>query len=430
VVVLALLGVGLPAPGAAQEPPTPLGLSEVYRALDETSPRIRAARAAATASEARIGRARRPPDPELQFGLMNRELPGFAPDDPLGMNQIQLMQMIPIAGKLRLAGQVARAQAASADQRAQEVRWEQRARAAMAFYELYQTDQSLVVALGTQRLLRDLARTAETMYAVGEGRQADVLRAQVEAARMTEEIVRMEAMRSSAAARLNALLDRPPETVVPSPVLPAFPPALPARDSLERLADGNRPMIKAGAEDLRAAESAVVLARREIWPDLQVGVQYGWIGMEGETDHMLSLMLGFQVPIWAGSRQLAARREMEAMREMAIADLAGMRADTRGRVGELLADIGQGETLGRLYRTTVLPQADANVASALSAYRVGGVDFMTILEAQMSVNRYRQELFRIEAARGRALAELEMLTGTELMDPDDAPGRAIPGGDR
>jgi cobalt-zinc-cadmium efflux system outer membrane protein len=173
-----------------------------------------------------------------------------------------------------------------------------------------------------------------------------------------------------------------------------------------------------------------VLARREIWPDLQVGVQYGWIGMEGETDHMLSLMLGFQVPIWAGSRQLAARREMEAMREMAIADLAGMRADTRGRVGELLADIGQGETLGRLYRTTVLPQADANVASALSAYRVGGVDFMTILDAQMSVNRYRQELFRVEAARGRALAELEMLTGTELMDPDDVPGRAIPGGDR
>jgi outer membrane protein TolC len=412
---LALLVLAGSEPLPAQAPGDSLSLSAVYQTIDAGTPRIAAAQAAARAADARIGPARRPPDPELQFGLMNRSLPGFGLDEVLGMNQVQLMQMIPIAGKLGLAARVERARAASADARAAEVRWEERSRAAMAFYELYEADQSIVVARETQQLLRNLVKTTATMYAVGEGRQPDVLRAQVELARMTEELVRMEAMRTATASRLNAVLDRPADASVASPALPVFPPALPPRDSLERLALANRPMLQAGAEDVHAAEAAERLARREIWPDLQLGVQYGWRPMDDGTDHMASLMVGVRLPIWAGSRQLAMRQETRAMREMAAADLAGMEASTRGRVGELDAEISRARSLLRLYRTTVLPQSDATVASAHAAYRVGGVDFMTLLDARMSTNRYRQEVIRLEAELGRAIAELEMLVAADLL---------------
>jgi outer membrane protein TolC len=64
----------------------------------------------------------------------------------------------------------------------------------------------------------------------------------------------------------------------------------------------------------------------------------------------------------------------------------------------------------------VLPQAEATVASALSAYRVGQVDFMTLLDDRMTVNKYREELATLEADEGKAWAELEMLTGHELLD--------------
>ena len=56
--------------------------------------------------------------------------------------------------------------------------------------------------------------------------------------------------------------------------------------------------------------------------------------------------------------------------------------------------------------------------SSLSAYRVGGVDFMTLLDNQMSVNRYRQELATLDADQGKAWAELETLAGRELFDPN------------
>jgi len=424
--VLALAGAN---PAGAQARPDSLTLQSVYARLDAGTPRIAAALASARAAEARIDPARRPPDPELQLGLMNRSLPGFGLDDVLGMNQIQLMQMIPVAGKLGLAAQVERARSAAAGARADDVRWEERARAAMAFYELYENDQTLGVARETQRLLRDLVTTTSNMYAVGEGRQPDVLRAQVELARMTEDVVRMEAMRAGAAARLNAVLDRPADEPVPSPALPPIPAELPSRDSLERLALVSRPMLRAGGEDVRAAEAAERLAGREIWPDLTLGVQYGWRPMADGTDHMLSLMLGFRLPIWAGSRQLAMRRETRAMRDMADADLAAMAATTRGRVGELDAEVHRDRTLLQLYRTTILPQARTTVASALSAYRVGGVDFMTLLDARMGENRYRQEIARLEADLGRAIAELEMLVATDLLTPA-APQPSAPGDDR
>jgi outer membrane protein TolC len=109
------------------------------------------------------------------------------------------------------------------------------------------------------------------------------------------------------------------------------------------------------------------------------------------------------------------RQETRAMREMAAADLAGMEASTRGRVGELDADISRARSLLNLYRTTVLPQSEATVASALAAYRVGGVDFMTLLDARMGTNRYRQEVIRLEAELGRAIAELEMLVAVDLL---------------
>ena len=405
--------------GAAGSPTLRLG--DVYRALDLANPRIAAAGALARAAQARIAPARRPPDPQLQLGLMNRSLPGFGLSDPLGMNQLQLMQMIPFPGKLGLAGRVASERAAAERARAQDVAWDTRARAAMAFYELYQMDRSLEVADETLRILQDLAIAVSTMYGVGEGRQADVLRAQVELARMTEDITRMQSDRVSAAARLNALLVLDPTVPVASPVRPSFPDTLPPLDTLIAEAERQRPMVQAAEAEVRAAEAGERSARREIWPDFQVGIQYGQRPMEGGgTDRMVSLMLGINLPVFAGSRQLAMRREAVAMRQMAAADLQGMRSDTRSRVAELYAGAERARRLGRLYQGTILPQARTTVASALAAYRVGGVDFMTLLDDQMTVNRYRQDLYALEAQRGQALAELEMILGRPLFNPDDA----------
>ena len=427
--VVASLGGAPPAASQAAAPPTAgLRLGSLYAAAAHSNPRIAAAGALAEAAAARVPGSKRPPDPQLQLGLMNRQLPGLAPMDVLGMNQLQLMQMVPTAGKLGLAGAAAEARAAGARERAVDMRWEVRTRVAAAFYDIYRTERSVEIALATRRLMEDVAATSDAMYRVGETAQADVLKARVEVARMTEEIVAMRAMRQVGLARLSGLLDQPVDSAAGPAQLPAFPSTLPPPDSLIRQAAIARPMVRAGEADLRAAEADTRRAGREIWPDLQVGVQYGQRGGMGGTDRMASLMIGASVPIFAQSRQLKMRDEADAMQAMVAAELAAMRAETRARVGEMYVEWTRARNLSELYQSTILPQARAAVTASLAAYRVGRVNLMTLLDNQTTVNRYAQELAALEAAEGTALAELEMLLGRELFDSNS--GRGAPGGER
>jgi outer membrane protein, heavy metal efflux system len=442
----AALTVTLAPFAAAQSPARHAGemrLGDIYIELKHASPRLAAADALARASAATIPGAGLPPDPQLQLGLMNYRIPGLTQMEPLGMVQLQLMQMLPLGGKLGLSKGIASSRASAQRARAGEVWWETRAEAAMLFYETYQADRGLSVMREALRLLADIRQTAESMYRVGEGRQADVLRAQVEIARMTEDTLRMHAMSDGLAARLNALLDRAAGTPLGVPMIPAFPADVPALDSLQDLAYLGRQMLKAAEDDLRAAEQMDRLARRELYPDLQVGLQLaqgrstmqtrdamGEPMLERRTERMGSLMIGASVPIFAPSRQLRMREEATAMRQMATADVAAMRADTRARLGQAHADLLRARRLSALYRNTILPQSQAAYASSLTAYRVGKVDFMTLLDNQMTVNSYRQELHVLEAAEGKAWAELEMLLGAELLDPNAVAPRQTAGGAR
>ena len=406
----------LVAASAGSQTDSLLSLHSLYAAVDRANPRVRAATELARAAAARVSAATKPPDPELQLGFMNYSLPRLTPDATLGMRQLQLMQMVPLPGKLAAAGDAARARAQAATARAADVRWDVRAAIAMAFYERWSAGERTELARATRRLLEDVAAVATAMYRVGEGRQSDVLRARVEIARMDEEIIRMQVMAESARARLASAVDLPESAVRGTPVLPAFPDSIPERAALTDLALRTRSMLAAGAADVRAVTADERLARRERWPDLQVGVQYSERAMEMGTDRMGSLMVGASLPVFAGSRQLRMREEAAAMRAMAEAELRAMQAETRARVAEVHAELSRARRLGVLYRNTVLPQAEAAAASALASYRSGAVDFMTVIENRMTVNRYREELVTLAAAEGRAWADLEMLVSQSLLE--------------
>lgn len=393
----------------------PLTLSEVYELARERSPMLRAAGALADATATREASAGLPPDPMLQVGVMNFSVPGFDADMPNSMAPaIQAMQVVPFPGKLGLSERMAEQSTSMARASTEETWWEVRSMAARAFFAIYEVDEKLAVMRETLGLLKDFQQVAQAMYSAGTGRQSDVLRANVEVARMDAEIERMVAMRKVAVARLNAVLDRPARTPVPRTRLPALPSASPGQETLRAWAEEGRPLVLRSKTALDRARTREDLARKEIWPNFSVGVQYGQRETDMGTARMASAMIGFSVPIFAGSRQLRLRDEAAAMESMAQAELADVRAQVDAGIGELLAELERARTLVELYRSEILPQADANVESSFSSYRVGSVDFMTLVDAQMSVNRYEQEHYALLADYGRALAELEKTVGREL----------------
>jgi len=411
-----------PTAAAAQAAPASdsLRLDAVVAQVLERSPRLQAMRAGAEAAALRRPEASTLPDPMIQLGVMNLGLPDLRADMPSSMApSVQLMQMIPFPGKLGLKGDIAALDEARAASAADEMAWEMRGMAATMFWELYSLDRRLDVMRETLALLRDFQQVAKAMYVSGMGRQADVLRADVEVARMDGEIRSMEAMRTAMAARLNALRDLPADAPVASPAPGALPGRLPGRDTLVAWAEASRPLLAEGRQAVEQAGSRVDLARRELWPDLTVGVAYGQRGADMGTERMGSAMVGFSLPIFAGRRQHAMRDEALAMRRMADAELGSRRVEVAARVEELLAEADRTRSLTALYRDEILPEARATVESALSSYRVGAVDFMTLVDAQMNVNRFEGELYELVADYGKAVAALESTVARSM--PADEP---------
>jgi outer membrane protein TolC len=405
-----VIATGVAAQAAATDTLTVAGALRIAR---ESNPMLRAARASATAAAERVGPAGALPDPQLQLALMNRMASEFGSTmDPMTMNQVQLMQMLPWPGKLGNAKRAARHTAAAAGADAEEQERMLAAQVRMAYYDVAYADRALEVMERTRGLLRDFTSVATTMYAAGSGIQQDVLRAQVEVARMGEEITRMVQMRIAAAARLNALLGRQATSPIGALELPDLSTGdLPPADTLVAWALGSRPALRAGAERLAAAEASLRAARRELFPDFQVGVQYQ---QRPAFPDMVSVMVGFNVPIFAATKQLPMRREMAAMRDMSQAELLSLRNETIARIIETRARAAQDRALGQLYRTSILPQARSAVQAALSSYRVGRVPFMTLVDNQMTVNRYETEAYRYLADYHQALGELEALVGREV----------------
>jgi outer membrane protein TolC len=422
---VALVAFLVPSASAAQvatgEDPGPdaeaeFTLSDVYALARARNPMLRASAAMAEAAATREASAGLPPDPTLQVGVMNFSLPEFNVDMPNSMApSIQAMQMVPFPGKLGLSERIAEQSTEMARAGADETWWKVRSMAGTAFFGVYEIDRKLGIMRETLGLLKDFQQVAQAMYSAGTGRQSDVLRANVEVARMDAEIEKMVAMRKVASARLNAVLNRPAETPVPAAALPPLPLTTGDQATLRSWAEDSRPRLRQSRTDVERAETRQSLARKQIWPNFSVGVQYGQrdAGAMG-TVRMGSAMIGFSVPIFAKSRQLRQRDEAAAMRSAAEAELTATRAEVDARIGELLAELERVRTLLDLYRDEILPQAEANVESSFSSYRVGSVDFMTLVDAQMTANRYEQDYYTLLADYGRATTNLETTVGREL----------------
>ncbi len=116
-----VLHLGLLTSGVAAQAATvdTLRLAKALEAAQATNPMLKGANHLAAAAAERVGPAGALPDPQLQFGLMNRMVSEFGSTaDPMTMNQVQLMQMLPWPGKLggarRAASHIAAAAAADA----------------------------------------------------------------------------------------------------------------------------------------------------------------------------------------------------------------------------------------------------------------------------------------------------------------------------
>jgi len=383
------------------------------------NPMLAARHAEVRAAGARIRPAGALSDPTLTLGAMNYMLPGLSPrGDPMTMNQITLMQMVPVNGTLGLRRGVARADSARFAWAAEAAALEVEAAVRTQYWALYHDDRALEIMARRRTVLQEIATVATTMYSTGAATQSDALRAQVAITRLAQEVAGMQQERYAAASALNALLGRPGQTPIALPEADAHEhgvmmhtldmPEPPPLESLIATADGHNPDVLAAAARVTGGRSNAAAVRRSLIPDLGIGVAYGQRAGMGD---MLSLMVSVNVPVFAASRQLRERDEAGAMLDAATWEETAVRVQVHAALATARQQAMTARRLVTLYAGTLVPQAAAAYEAALAAYRVGRVDFATLFDAQTMLLEYEHDLHNDEAMYGTAVAELDRLTG-------------------
>ncbi len=366
----------------------------------------------ADAASERISPAGTLPDPLLSFGMRNWPL-DLGTDVQMSMHSISLTQRFPWPGKLRFAQERTERLSSASTFDADEVERDLIARLKGIYYRIGFTDRALNTMDDTRQLLRDFHQVSTALYGVGEGLQQDVLQAQIAVASMTESITILQQDRMATVARFNSLMGRPATTEVLAVEFPDATPTTPPADSLIEIASGVRPALRAAHERVLAAEAGYDAALKNVFPDLTVTLGYG---NRPQFSNLATVMVGISLPIWTGSRQRPIQREMLALRNAEEARSLDIYNETYARLVELSAETVRARNLTDLYRSSILPQARAAVESALSAYRVGEVDYMTLVQNEMTVNRYEIEMFRLLAEYHSAVAQIEALAGPVIGD--------------
>ena len=374
----ALLGLALPVLGDELPPGT--DVASIRSWLLAHNPELRAMQADADAAQARILPAGTLPDPMIGFRLkgIDSRSPSLLPGN-VDMATYSIRQTFPLWGKRELARDVARGQADAMQlERDAQARF-LLAQAEQAYVRYWHADEGLRVIDRLITLLEQVEDVARERYALGIAAQQDAIRAQVARTRMQGERIERLSMRHEAVAQLNASLGRSADAPLAQPTMePAITvPTASLSDGMVALRDVSHPAIRAREAVAESADHAEQLQRRRRYPDLSVSVG---AMQQGSRLDGYELMLEIEIPL---QRRALHEREREArlLGEASRARVDAMETALSARLSEAWARWSSSRDRRRLFAQTLLPQTEANFESALSSYRVGDVDFATLLEA-------------------------------------------------
>lgn len=378
------------------------------------NPAIKSAAERFQAQRARAPQARSLPDPMISGGWMGNITPfSVQQGDPSSYRGLTVSQALPFPGKLALRGKIA-------DREAEAGRWEYEqtkrrvvSEVKTAYYAYFYATKAIEITEKNKDLLQKLEGIAEARYRVGKGIQQDVLRAQVEVARIDQKLIVLRQEEDTAQARLNTLLYRETESPLPapSPVKPAdFHSSL---EDLYAMAHANDPGLERDRRMIEGSQDSVKLAQKAYDPDFRVAYSYE---QRPEMADMHGVMVGINIPVFFHSKQregvIEASHDLNASRREFDDRLTAVNFEIKQQYLAATAS----RDLMNLYSKAIVPESSLALESSMAAYEVGKVDFLSMLDNFVYVLDYEVSYYQELSNYEIALARMEPLVNTDLTE--------------
>jgi outer membrane protein TolC len=400
---------------AQLEKPT-LNLDQLITEGVQNNPEILAARYKAEVFKQRIPQAGALEDPMLGVGVVNLPTNFSFRDEDMTMKEISLSQKIPFPGKRYLRKQIAANEAEAVSLEVEEKINTIVKEIKNVYYDLSHIYRAIEVAERNKKILEAFAKIAETRYAVGEGIQLDLLKAHVAVSKMVDELLMLKQKAKALEARLKALLNRPPESIMGRPEEVRFAKFPFSDGELYTMALASNPTLRGMQTMVQAKEKAHTLAKWDYLPDFNLTFAYGQRDNSPmmERRDIFTGMVEINIPLYFYWKQNQKVGEARAETMSFAAQYQTMRNEIKFMITERAAMVEQGARQLELYQTGIIPQASLLVNSAMSAYRVNKADFMTLLDSQMTLYKYELEYHQALTEYEKNVANLEAVVGKRL----------------
>jgi cobalt-zinc-cadmium efflux system outer membrane protein len=393
-----------------------LSLSQTIAEALGKNPEIHAAKKKTEAIRARAKQATYLEDPEL-----NLEAWGVPLNHPLRYRSanpliVGVRQKLPFFGKLGLKGQIAGQEVRMAGEELRAKEQEIVAKVKSAYADYFMASKGVEIYRELLDLLGHTTATAEGLYQVGRAPQQDIIKALLERTELLNKLTWAEKDLFTSRARLNTLMSRAPDSSLAQPGEPAITPVDLRSSDLEKIAVTQRPELRSLQSSIVRSDKAVELAERNRkYPDFMVGLQY-WFAPDQSPRHMYAPMLTLSIPFspWTKDKRDYEIEEALAERQAARANLAAMKNMALFEIRDMSTKAEAAMRSISIYRDGLLPQAEQSFQAAVAAYQTGGVNFMTLLDAQRTIRDVRMGYYKALVDYEQSRADLERAVGREF----------------
>jgi outer membrane protein, heavy metal efflux system len=382
--------------------PSPLGLADVVRVASERRAEIMAARARVRAGEARPDTVSALEDPMVSPSLDH--LPFMLGGADVS---VTIEQRIPLSGirRHRRVSALADLDRVRAD--VNRTTLDVGLQAANAFLMLQERRRTRALVSEQIAFARAVVTAANARYASGTAPQSDVLRAEVEVARLEALARGLVGDVRAAEAMLNASLGQDAELPVPELAPLALTQPVPSWPSIKTALD-SRPELAGGRAEIARAEADIQVMRDMYRPmaTIRTGPAYtmadgrGWMAM-----------VGISLPIWRGKLR-AGVAEAQAMRAMSEADLEAMRRMIEGDAAVAVHQLQASRERQIALNSDVLPRARMAIDPAVAGYAAGRLPLVSVIEAVQALWSVQSDLIAADTELGLAWARLGRAIGS------------------
>ena len=358
------------------------------------------------------------PDPKFNYGYYISEVETrVGPQN----HRVGIAQTFPWFGELGLRNDKASEEAEIAKERfdAEKVRLFYQVKA--AYYEYYYLGQAIDITHQNIELLKNLEGVAQAKVRAGSGIGC-VMQAQIEIGKLEDRLKTLNEMRLPVLGKLNVAVGLEIENHLPMPKTITYSPVSIEWDLLSSFINKSNHEVKRLKHQVKTRSIDVALAKKQFYPDVQLGVDYiatGESANPGISDSgkdPVMVMFSLNIPLWYGKKR-AALAEAEHQYHASIADLQNSRNQLNADLKMALFEFQDAERKFILYQTTLTTLARNSLNVARESYEGGRVEFSELIDAQRLLLEFQLSYERARTDHEISLAKIERILGRKLPQP-------------